>query len=76
MFDEGELRRDLAALLRDNREGVAERLERGYVEAYPRSRANFMAASAIHQWTLDEIENLAQVVESVSYTHLTLPTKA
>lgn len=36
----------------------------GYVEAYPRSRANFMAASAIHQWTLDEIENLAQVVES------------
>ena len=64
MSDEGELRRDLAALLRDNREGVAERLERGYVEAYPRSRANFMAASAIHQWTLDEIENLAQVVES------------
>ena len=64
MFDEGELRRDLAALLRDNREEVAERLERGYVEAYPRSRANFMAASAIHQWTLDEIENLAQVVES------------
>lgn len=56
MFDEGELRRDLAALLRDNREEVAERLERGYVEAYPRSRANFMAASAIHQWTLDEIE--------------------
>ena len=29
MFDEGELRRDLAALLRDNREEVAERLERG-----------------------------------------------
>lgn len=64
MFDEGELRRDLAALLRNNREEVAERLERGYVEAYPHSRANFMAASAIHQWTLDEIENLAQVVES------------
>ena len=46
MFDEGELRRDLAALLRDNREEVAERLERGYVEAYPRSRANFMAATS------------------------------
>ena len=64
MFDEAELRQDLAALLRDNREELAERLERGYVEAYPRSRANFMATSAIHQWTLDEIENLAQVAAS------------
>ena len=76
MFDEGELRRDLAALLRDNREEVAERLERGYVEAYPRSRANFMAASAIHQWTLDEIENLAQVVESrLLHAHLSRPVR-
>ena len=61
----GELRRDLAALLWDNREGVAERpLSAGTWRPIPRSRANFMAASAIHQWTLDEIENLAQVVES------------
>lgn len=64
MRDSAELRQQLAALLRDNVDEIAERLERKYVEEYPRSRANLMDAGVIHQWTLDEIENIARLVET------------
>ena len=64
MEDSDGLRRELAALLRDNVDEISARLERKYVEEYPNSRANFMDACTIHQWTLDSIESLAQVVET------------
>lgn len=59
-----DLRRELADLLRSNADEISARLEQKYVEEYPRSRANFMDAGIIHQWTLDEIESLARTAET------------
>ncbi len=58
-----ELRAELAAVIRDNRELIAQRLEQCYVEQYPHSRANQMNASDIHQWTLFEISEIASAIE-------------
>lgn len=61
--NEQELRGELAGLIRECRDLIAERLERCYVEQYPHSRSNQMNASDIHEWTLAEIEATATAVE-------------
>lgn len=57
------LRAELAAVIRDDRDLIAQRLERSYVEQYPHSRANQMNASDIHDWTLFEISEIASAIE-------------
>lgn len=67
MGDE-DIRIALAGVIRDNRELIAQRLERCYVEQYPHSRANQMNAADIHEWTLSEISDIASAIENDDVT--------
>jgi len=72
-MDSAELRRELASIIRENADAIAERLEVEFVREYPGAPANTMKASLVHQWTLGDLETIASCLEGDSLDALTYP---